>query len=98
PAVIDLATVDIPALARQVVEAYAANLRLVRMIAHAYSFRALFFWEPAITTKQVKTADELRWEAQYTADLSRRRELYSAIIGEMRCHPDLAAADDVVDL
>jgi len=98
PAVVDLMTVDIPDLARRVVEAYATNLRLIRLMARDCGFQPLFFWEPAITTKRVKTADEFRWEAQFTADLPRRRELYAAIIGEMRCHPDLAAAGDVVDL
>jgi lysophospholipase L1-like esterase len=98
PAVVDPASIDIPALANGVAEAYAANLRLVRQMAEAYGFRPFFFWEPAITTKRVKTADELRWEARYTTDLPRRRGLYAAIIDAVRRHSELAAADDVIDL
>ena len=95
---IDLASVDIPTLAREVVEAYAANLRLIRLLAGAYGFRPLFFWQPVITTKREKTADERFFEAEFTRSLDARRRLFAAVIDERRRHPELAEAADAIDL
>jgi lysophospholipase L1-like esterase len=94
----DLAALDLEALADEVVAVYAANLRLVRLLAEAYDFRPLFFWQPAITTKQAKTADEAFFETEFTADLAVRRQLYASIIAARRQHPQLAAAADAIDL
>jgi lysophospholipase L1-like esterase len=94
----DLAEVDIAGLARAVVTAYAANLRLVRLLAAQYGFRALFFWQPVITTKRLKTADETRWEGDYTRNPAARRVLYAAIVAERRANGELAEAADAVDL
>jgi lysophospholipase L1-like esterase len=95
---IDLSQIDLHHLARAVIAAYAANLRLVRMLATGFGFRALFFWQPVITTKQRKTADEERWERDYTSDPAARRALYAAIVSERRQSPELAAAAEAVDL
>jgi lysophospholipase L1-like esterase len=94
----DLAAVDIPTLARDVVDAYAANLRLIRLLAGAYSFRPLFFWQPVITTKRDKTADERFFESEFTGSLDARRRLFAAVIDERRRHPELAEAADAIDL
>jgi hypothetical protein len=94
----NLAGVDIAVLARQVVESYAANLRVIRLLAGHYGFRSLFFWQPVITSKRIKSADELRWESDETSDVEKRRQLFSAIIEEYRRHPELAEAADVIDL
>ena len=80
------------------VEAYAANLRLIRLLAGAYGFRPLFFWQPVITTKRDKTADERFFESEFTADLDARRRLFAAVIDERRRHPELADAADAIDL
>jgi lysophospholipase L1-like esterase len=95
---IDLAAVDIPRLARDVIEVYAANLRVIRLLAGAYGFRPLFFWQPVITTKRDKTADERFFEAEFTGDLEARRRLFSAVIDAQRRHPELAGAADAIDL
>jgi hypothetical protein len=95
---VDLGAVDLPALAREVVEVYAANLRLVRLLAGAYGFRPMFFWQPVITTKRDKTADEQFYEAEFTTDLAARRRLYGAVIDERRRHPELGEAADAFDL
>jgi lysophospholipase L1-like esterase len=94
----DLSRVDLADLARQVMAVYAANLRLVRLLAHEYGFRPIFFWQPVITTKKSKTRDEQRWVADYTRDPERRVLLYEAIIGERRRRPELADAPDAIDL
>ena len=94
----DLGGIDSGALAREVITAYAANLRLVRLLAQSYGFRPLFFWQPVLVTKRVKTADEAFFETEFTTDLPARRRLYTAIIEEWRCHPELAGAADVFDL
>jgi hypothetical protein len=94
----DLAAQDLEALAEEVAAVYAANLRLVRLLAEAYRFRPLFFWQPVITTKQQKTADEAFFETEFTPDLAARRQLYAAIIAARRRHPELAAAPDAIDL
>jgi len=51
-----------------------------------------------ITTKKTKTADEQRWERDYTHDPVSRARLYVAIIGERRGCRQLADASDTVDL
>jgi lysophospholipase L1-like esterase len=95
---IDLSRVDIARLARSVLVAYAANLRLVRLLASEFGFHPIFFWQPVITTKRVKTADEQRWERDYTRDPAGRRALYAAIVAERRADPELADAGDAIDL
>jgi hypothetical protein len=67
-------------------------------LAGAYRFRPLFFWQPVITTKLDKTADERFFEAEFTSNLDARRRLFAAIIDERRRHPELAQAADCVDL
>jgi lysophospholipase L1-like esterase len=94
----DLSRIDIAAVARDVIAVYAANLRLVRMLAREYGFRPVFFWQPVITSKTLKTGDEQRWERDYTQDPASRARLYSAIIDERRHCRGLAQAGDAVDL
>jgi lysophospholipase L1-like esterase len=94
----DLSRVDIANLAREVLAAYAANLRLIRLLASGYGFHPLFFWQPVITTKKFTTGDERRWIDDYTRDPGRRVLLYDAIIRERRCHPELVNAADAIDL
>jgi hypothetical protein len=94
----DLLRVDLAELAREVIAAYLANMRLIRLLAGEYGFRPIFFWQPMITTKKFKTPDERRWVDDYTKDSGRRRILYEAIIDERRHHPALVEASDTVDL
>jgi len=89
---------DIPELARAVIELYAANVRMVRAVAREYGFMALFFWQPVITTKKIKSRDEVKWEASLSVDVEMRRRLHAAAIEERRRHPDLARQPDVFDL
>ncbi len=94
----DLSEVDLAALAREVIAAYLANVRVVRLLAGEYAFRPIFFWQPVITTKKFKTPDEGRWVDDYTNDPERRRLLYEAIIGERRRRPELVEVSDIIDL
>jgi lysophospholipase L1-like esterase len=94
----DLSQVDLAALAAQVIAAYAANLRLIRLLAREYGFRPIFFWQPALLTKRALTADEQRWEQDYTKDPQARRRLYAAILNARRDCRDIAGAADTVDL
>jgi hypothetical protein len=94
----DLSEIDLAELAREVIAAYLANVRLVRLLAREYAFQSIFFWQPVITTKKLKTQDERRWVDDYTNDPERRRRLYEAIIGERRRRPELAEASDIIDL
>jgi lysophospholipase L1-like esterase len=94
----DPSQIDVDRLAREVIAGYTENLRLIRMLAREYGFRPIFFWQPVITTKKTKTADEQRWERDYTSDPASRARLYAAIIGERRRCRQLAEAGDTVDL
>jgi len=94
----NLSQVDIVELAREVLAAYAANLRLVRLLSGGYGFQPLFFWQPVITTKRFKTGDERRWVDDYTSDPGGRVFLYEAIIRERRRHPGLVNAADAIDM
>ena len=84
--------------AADVTAAYAANLRLLRVLAREYRFHPLFFWQPVITTKRFKTSDERRWVNDYTSDPTRRQLLYDAIVNERRGHAELCGAADAIDL
>ena len=95
---VDLAQVDIGALARDVIRVYSENLRLIRMLAREFGFIPVFFWQPVITTKKIKTVDEHRWERDYTHYPAARSRLYHEIIDERRSTPELAQAADAVDL
>jgi lysophospholipase L1-like esterase len=95
---VDLSQVDLVELARKVIAAYLANIRLVRLLAGEYRFRPIFFWQPVITTKKFETPDERRWVDDYTNDPERRRLLYQAIIDELRRRPELFEAPDLIDL
>jgi lysophospholipase L1-like esterase len=94
----DLSQIDLGALAREVIAGYVENLRLVRVLAREYGFAPLFFWQPVITTKKIKTTDEQRWERDYTSDPASRAQLYARIIDERRRCAALAGAADTVDL
>jgi lysophospholipase L1-like esterase len=94
----DLSRVDIGALAAQVIATYAANLRLVRLLAREYGFRPIFFWQPALTTKRTLTRDEQRWDKDYTKHPEARRRLYAAILDARRGCSEIADAADAVDL
>jgi lysophospholipase L1-like esterase len=94
----ELTRADITGLARQVIAAYAANLRLVRLLAREYRFEPLFFWQPVITTKKIKTRDEQHWVNDYTSDPRLRLQLYDAIVAERRRCSELVYAADAIDL
>ncbi len=94
----DLSQIDVAGLARQVIDAYAANVRLARLLAREHRFATLFFWQPVITTKTTKSPDEQRFEADCTRDVAARRRLFAASIAERRGRPELATAADVIDL
>ncbi len=94
----DLSRVDIDRLAGEVIAAYAANLRLIRLLSRTHGFRAIFFWQPVITTKRVLTRDEQRWDKDYTKDPEARRRLYAAILGARRRCREITEAGDTVDL
>jgi lysophospholipase L1-like esterase len=94
----DLSEIDVAELARQIIDAYAANVRLARLLAGAHGLRTVFFWQPVITTKTVKSPDEQRFEADYTKDVAGRRRLFDAVMAARRRRPELAAAEDVIDL
>ncbi len=94
----DLSQIDMAGLARKVMSVYNENLRLIRLLAREYGFCPIFFWQPAITTKKSKTADEQRWERDYTHNPGSRTRLYTAIVNERRGCRELAQAFDTVDL
>lgn len=95
---VPLAEAAIPGLARDVVAAYAANVRMARALALEYGFQAVFVWEPVLATKKVKSAHE-RWaESDRVVDLAVRQKFFSAVASEYRHHPALAGAPDTVDL
>jgi lysophospholipase L1-like esterase len=94
----DLTQVDLTGLAREVIAAYLANVRLARLLAGEYTFQPIFFWQPVITTKKFKTLDERRWVNDYTNDPERRRLFYEAVIHERRRHPALVEPSDIIDL
>lgn len=50
-----------PALATSVVDVYLENVRIVKALAREYGFRAVFFWQPTIYSKNVLSAEEQRW-------------------------------------
>ncbi len=98
PSPVRLTEEAIAPLARAVMDAYAANVRAVRLLAQVHGFRAVFVWQPMLPTKKVKSRDEERWEGTGSRDVALRRRLSAALASEFRRHPDLAGAEDAVDL
>ncbi|MGH7046372.1 MAG: hypothetical protein ACREE2_08270 [Stellaceae bacterium] len=94
----DLSEIDPAALAGEVIAVYAANLRLIRLLAAEYRFRPLFFWQPVLTTKRNLSPDEERWGRDYTRDPAARHRLYTAILEARRGCRELAETADAVDL
>jgi len=94
----DLSRVDLQQLAGEVLDIYFANRRMVRLLAAEYGFRPVFYWQPVITTKRVKSADEQRFEADHTRDVIARQALNEAVIGEYRRRIGIAGEVDAVDL
>ena len=95
---VSLSEEQIAPLARAVVEVYAANVRMIRLLARAYGFEALFFWQPVLASKKVKSKDEQKWERTAARDIAQRRRLVAAAHDAFRRHPDLKDASDVLDL
>jgi hypothetical protein len=56
----DITDHTVDSLAREVVRAYAGNVRLVQGLGRAYGFRTLFYWQPTLFTKRAMTANESR--------------------------------------
>lgn len=95
---VDLRGIDADALAGAVIDAYWANVQLVRALAAHYAFRPLFFWQPVLASKRTKSRDEARFEADYTQHPEARRRLYKAIVAARRNHAGLNASADAIDL
>jgi hypothetical protein len=81
-----------------VIGVYRANLRLIRALAGAYGFVPVFFWQPTIASKKIKSPDEERWARDVTRDPESRVLLHEAIIAERRRCRELANASDAIDL
>ncbi|HEV2187925.1 MAG TPA: hypothetical protein VGR70_12000 [Stellaceae bacterium] len=93
----DLSGVDLSRLAVEILDVYAGNQRMVRLLAAEYGFRPIFYWQPVITTKQIKSPDEQRFEADHTRDVEARRVLSRAVIAEYRRRTTIADGD-LIDL
>jgi len=94
----NLSGVDLRRLAGEVLDIYFANQRMVRLLATEYRFHPIFYWQPVITTKRVKSADEQRFEADHTRSVVARRALNDAAIGEYRRRTRVVGTADTVDL
>ncbi len=49
---------DVEAMAAQIVEAYAANVRAVQGMGRSFGFQSLFFWQPTVFSKARPSPDE----------------------------------------
>ena len=88
---------DLPRLARALVAAYAANVRMIRLLARDYGFQALFVWQPIPASKKVKSPDEQKWD-NMGFDVAARRRLLAAVVAEFRRNPELGGSADFLDL
>lgn len=86
------------ALARAVIDTYAANVETARLLAAKHGFQVLFFWQPTLVTKRVKTPHEQRYLSDGTGDLAFRERLFAAIGQAWREHPALAGRPDCIDI
>jgi hypothetical protein len=73
-------------LAREVVAAYANNVRLVEVLADAYHFDTLFYWQPLVFDKRHATAYE-QSEARRDASFGR---FWALVERAIRAEPALA--------
>lgn len=91
--------VDAEVLARQVVDEYLANLGFVRLLAEAYHFDYLFFWQPVIAFGSKPLAkDEQRIAAQmHPARVDLYRATYHDVEQASLTQPHLHFAAHVFD-
>lgn len=93
-----LADAAVPALARDTITIYTANVRIVRALAREYGFRVLFVWEPSLATKRAKSDHERRVESDGALSLEMRRRIFCAVIDEYRLRAGLTGPADTLDL
>lgn len=93
-----LSTQEEQALAAAVIANYAANVQTARMLAAQHGFQVLFFWQPTLVTKRVKSPHEQRYLSDGTGDLAFRERLFAAIGQAWRQHPALAGQPDCIDI
>ena len=89
----EAAAPDLTLLARSVVERYAANTRIVQLLADEYGFEALFFWQPVVFTKNVLTDHEQRYRNTHALE-----PLYDATYRARRENDALAALPAAIDI
>ncbi len=83
-----------PPLVNAVVDTYLGNIRLVTALAREYGFRAVFYWQPTIYTKENLSKSEQRWYVQ-----SRERvEEYKALNEAMKKKIEFGKFANVYDL
>ena len=81
-------------LARDTVDRYTANIRIVASLSRGYGFRPLFFWQPIIFTKPALAQVE-REEAQRYAWTER---MFRAVYDRIQTSPELKADPAFHDL
>jgi lysophospholipase L1-like esterase len=89
----DAAAPDPAPLAQSVIERYAENIRIVRLLADEYGFEALFFWQPNVFTKNVLTAHEQRYRNTHALE-----PLYVATYQARRGNAALGAIPGAIDI
>lgn len=79
-----------PALAGECADRYAANVKLAGLLAQAYGFKAVFYWQPSLFHRARKTAEEDHSEAR----LGFLKDFYMEVYRQVQDHPALKANPD----
>ncbi len=66
-----------PSLANAVVDAYLGNVRLVNALAREFGFRAVFFWQPTIYSKNYLSDSEEGWRVPSSERIVRRVPIFA---------------------
>jgi hypothetical protein len=82
------------ALAGDVAARYSANLRLIRILGKRWSFRTLFYWQPAVFLKEHRTPYEERVREQ----ASKIESFYLEVRRRIAASVELRAERDFHDL
>ena len=86
------------ALARETLEVYAGNLRLADALAHEFGFEVLYFWQPAVWSRDALSPYEAAVVAVDAHRQPGRAELFREVYRQAAGHPELGAHPSFFDL
>lgn len=95
---LDLSSIDPETLARQVATTYVENVQIIQSLAQAYDFKAYFFWQPSLFSKQQPSEFEQRvLAASWRTHEQLQRAAHAAVMHALAAHANFFDLSTAVD-